>query len=177
MYLDSPWTVVVERPSQKAHTELCLPSSSSYTYLIMRYGSWAGHSQQTCLLVSSTVLNLSYLFMLMEIMCACSFQGPPKVSLTLDITCRAKKMQLTSCSLAASLRLCHTLCHNHPSYAMWPYHYYSRTPLFWTSEIRTRRFNGRFTQVRITSPLTAVYYSPLFRKADRFFGLSSTWTV
>ena len=37
---------------------------------------------------------------------------------------------------------------------------YSGTPLFRTSEMRTLRFNGHFTQVRIAFPLTAIHYNP-----------------
>ena len=49
--------------------------------------------------------------------------------------------------------------------------------------MRTSRFNGRFAPVRIVFPLTAIHYNPwnadtpLFRKADRFFGSFSTCTV
>ena len=60
---------------------------------------------------------------------------------------------------------------------------YSGTLLFRTSEMRTSRFNWRFALVQIAFPLTAIHYNPwnadtpLFRKANRFFGSFSTWTV
>ena len=49
--------------------------------------------------------------------------------------------------------------------------------------MRTSRFNGRFALVQIAYPLTTIHYNPwnadtpLFRKADKFFGPFSTWTV
>ena len=56
-------------------------------------------------------------------------------------------------------------------------------PTFWTSEMRTFHFNGRFAPVQIAFPLTAIHYNPwnantpLFRKVDKFFGPFSTCTV
>ena len=58
--------------------------------------------------------------------------------------------------------------------------FYSGTPLFRTSGMRTSRFSRHFALVRIAFPLTAIHYSPwnvdtpLFRKADKFFSPFST---
>ena len=69
------------RVKLKAYTELaCLPSRARSISMIeiMSLGSRADvHAKFVCSVLSSAVLNLSYLFMLTEIMCACSFQGPP----------------------------------------------------------------------------------------------------
>ena len=49
--------------------------------------------------------------------------------------------------------------------------------------MRTSCFNGRFTPVWITFPLTAIHYNPrnadtpLFRKADRLFSSLSAWIM
>ena len=36
---------------------------------------------------------------------------------------------------------------------------FSGTPLFWTSEMQTSRFNGHFALVRIAFPLKAIHYN------------------